>query len=229
MDSDDPRHTNIQFETELLDLRTELVKMGALVQEQIAAASEALMNRDTAKAAQTVARDVEVNQMDVAIDERCIRQLALYQPTAGDLRFITTALKITGDLERMGDNAANICRRIVDLNRIAETVPYGGIPKLTELVQSLVRDSLEAFLKSDADRAEAAMARDDEAHALSDEIGGEVLSYMVAHPRSTTHGTGILFVIKSLERISDHAANIAEMVVFMVKGKLILHMDRRKS
>lgn len=229
MDIAELRHTNIQFETELGELRAGLLKMGALVQEQIAAATEALVNRDTAKAKKIVARDIEINRMDIEIDERCIRQLALYQPEASDLRFITTGLKVTADLERIGDNAANICRRIIDLNRVPEAVPFAGVPRLAEIAQSMVRDSLEAFLKNDTGLAESVMARDDEVDSLADEIAKELLSYMAERPHSIPHGTGMLFVLKSLERIADHATNVAEMVVFMVKGKLIRHMDHKGS
>lgn len=229
METDQVRHTNIQYEAELTELRAALLKMGALVQEQIAAAIQALVDRDTHKAQKTAARDIEVNRMDIEIDERCIRQLALYQPAASDLRFITTGLKITADLERIGDNAVNICRRIIDLNKAADTVPEPGIPRLAEIAQCMVRDSLEAFLKSDADLAKTVIERDDEVDRLADGIAHELLSYMAEHPRSIGHGTGMLFVLKHLERIADHATNVAEMVIFMVKGKLIRHMDHKRT
>lgn len=229
MEPDQVRHTNIQYEAELTELRAALLKMGALVQEQIAAAIQALIARDTHKAQKIAARDIEVNLMDIEIDERCIRQLALYQPAASDLRFIATGLKITADLERIGDNAVNICRRIIDLNKAANAVPESGIPRLAEISQCMVRDSLEAFLKGDADLAKTVIERDDEVDRLADQISNELLSYMAEHPRSIAHGTGMLFVLKHLERIADHATNVAEMVIFMVKGKLIRHMDHKRT
>jgi phosphate transport system protein len=223
------RHTNIQYEAELTQLRAALLEMGALVQAQIAAAIEALVNRDTAQARNTIARDAEVNRMDVEIDERCIRLLALYQPSAGDLRFITTGLKITTDLERIGDNAVNICERIVEINKAPKAAPYARIPRLAEVAQAMVRGSLDAFLRGDDELAEATIKRDDEADRLADEIATELLAHMAENPGTIAHGTGILFVLKHLERIADHATNIAEMVVFMVKGKLIRHMDKNRK
>ena len=147
---DDPeRHTNVRFEEELTTLRATLLKMGGLVEHQIADAVESLVKRNSAQARETIARDVEVNAMDVEIDERCIRLLALYQPAASDLRLIATGLKITTDLERIGDNAVNICERTLGLNQEPPLKPYVDIPRMAEIARSMVKDSLEAFTRSD--------------------------------------------------------------------------------
>jgi phosphate transport system protein len=226
---DDPeRHTNVQYEEELATLRATLLKMGRLVERQIAEAVESLVKRDPPQARETIARDVEVNRMDVEIDERCIRLIALYQPAAADLRLITTGLKITTDLERIGDNAVNICERMLELSQGPELKPYGDIPQMAAITQSMVKDSLEAFTRRDVALAEAVIARDDEVDNLDRQIYHELPRYMAQNPKTIPRATGILFVSKFLERIADHATNIAEMVVFMVKGRTIRHMDTRR-
>src|SRR2546427_11662671 len=153
MDSQ-PQHTNRQYEVELRGLRAGLLKMGGLVERQIADAVESLVERDIEKARQTIARDAEVNRMDIESDERCIRLLALHQPAASDLRFITTGLKITTDLERIGDNAVNICERVLELNEEPQLKPYLDLPRMAAATQSMLKDSLDAFLRDDVVLAE---------------------------------------------------------------------------
>ncbi len=229
MDTSQVRHTNIQFEAELTGLRSDISSMGVLVERQIAEAISSLVNRDTPRAREAIARDMEVNRLDIAIDERCIRLLALYQPAAGDLRFITTGLKITTDLERIGDNAVNICERVIELNQEPQVEPLSRITQMAELAKSMVRDSLAAFMSRDANLAESVIARDAEVDALAYETSAELLGLMAKLPETIKRGTNILFVLKYLERIADHATNIAEMVVFMVMGKMIRHMDKSKQ
>jgi phosphate transport system protein len=228
MDTSQLRHTNIQFEAELSGLRSDISNMGSLVERQIGEAVASLVNRDTPRAHEAIARDTEVNRFDVAIDERCIRLLALYQPAASDLRFITTGLKITTDLERIGDNAVNICERVVELNQEPQVEPLGRISQMAEIAQSMVRDSLAAFMSRDANLAESVIARDTEVDTLTYQISGELLAVMAKRPETIKRGTNVVFVLKNLERIADHATNIAEMVVFMVRGKMIRHMDTKK-
>ena len=151
MDNLQPQHTNRQYEEELRAVRGDLLKMGGLVERQIAEAMEALVNRDTVKAREIIARDAEVNRLDVETDEQCIRLLALHQPAASDLRFITTGLKITTDLERIGDNAVNICERVLELNEEPQLKPYLDLPRMAAAAQSMLKDSLDAFLRDDAD------------------------------------------------------------------------------
>jgi phosphate transport system protein len=220
------QHTNRQYEEELRELRAGLLKMGGLVERQIADAVDSLVNRNSAKAREIIARDADVNRMDIECDERCIRLLALHQPAASDLRFITTGLKITTDLERIGDNAVNICERAIELNDEPQLKPYIDIPRMATVAQSMVKDSLDAFMRDDTELAEAVIARDDEVDDLQHQIYRELLSYMAEDPHTIGRSTRILFVSKYLERIADHATNIAEMVVFMVKGKTIRHMDK---
>ncbi len=226
MDSQ-PQHTNRQYEEELRGLRADLLKMGGLVERQIADAVESLVDRNVEKAHQTIARDAEVNRMDIESDERCIRLLALHQPAASDLRFITTGLKITTDLERIGDNAVNISERVVELSEQPQLKPYIDIPRMASIAQSMVNDSLDAFVRDDTDLAQEVIERDDEVDALNYQIYRELLSYMAEDPSTIARATQILFVSKYLERIADHATNIAEMVVYMVKGRTIRHMDKK--
>lgn len=227
MDTTQPQHTNRQYEEELRGLRTGLIKMGGLVESQIAEAIEALVERDTNRARATIARDTEVNRMDVENDELAIRLLALHQPAASDLRFITTSLKITTDLERIGDNAVNICERVLELNEEPQLKPYIDIPRMATIAQSMVKDSVDAFMRDDPDLAEEVVDRDDEVDGLNYQIYRELLSYMVEDPSSIARATRILFVSKNLERVADHATNIAEMVVYMVKGRTIRHTEKK--
>jgi phosphate transport system protein len=229
MESGVTQHTNRQYEEDLRSLRADLLKMGGLVERQIAEAIESLVNRDTQQAGQTIARDAEVNRMDVESDERCIRLLALHQPAASDLRFITTGLKITTDLERIGDNAVNICERVIELNEEPQLKPYIDIPRMASIAQTMVKDSLDAFMREDTELAQKVIARDDEVDLLNYQMYRELLSYMAEDPATITRATRILFVSKYLERIADHATNIAEMVVYMVKGRTIRHMDKKQK
>jgi phosphate transport system protein len=229
MDNSQPQHTNRQYEEELRGLRANLLKMGGLAERQIAEAVQSLVNRDTFKARETIARDAEVNRMDIETDDRCTQLLALHQPAANDLRFIMTGLKITTDLERIGDNAVNICERAVELNEEPQLKPYIDIPRMATIAQSMVKDSLDALMRDDTILAEEVIARDDEVDNLNYQIYRELLSYMAEDPQTIARATRILFISKYLERIADHATNIAEMVVYMVKGRNIKHMDKKKD
>jgi phosphate transport system protein len=229
MDSMQPQHTNRQYEEELRGLRAGLLKMGGLVERQIAEAMEALVDRDSDHARAVIARDEEVNHMDVENDDTCIQLLALHQPTASDLRFITTGLKITTDLERIGDNAVNICERAIEINEYPQVKPYIDLPRMSEIAQSMVKDSIDAFMRGDVELAQQVIDRDDEVDSLNYQIYRELLSYMAEDPHTIGPGTRLLFVSKYLERIADHGTNIAEMVIYMVKGKVVRHMDRKTA
>jgi phosphate transport system protein len=220
-------HTNFRYEVELRGLRAGLITMGGLVESQIADAIASLVERDSARAQKTISRDQDVNRMDVENDELAIRLLALHQPTAGDLRFITTALKITTDLERIGDNAVNICERVLELNQEPQLKPYIDLPRIATIAQTMVRDSVDAFMRNDPDLAQEVIDHDDEVDALNYQIYRELLSYMAEDPATIPRATRILFISKYIERVADHATNIAEMVVYMVKGRSIRHTERK--
>ena len=172
-----------------------------------------------------IRKDHAVNRLDVEIDELCIRLLALRQPAARDLRFITTGLKITTDLERIGDGAVSISERALELAAEPELKPYIDIPRMAEIAGRMLRQSLDAFVREDTDLALAVCRADDEVDRLNEQIFRELLSFMIEDTRSITRAMRVLFVSKYLERIADHATNIAEMVIFMVKGKSIRHID----
>ncbi len=218
-------HTDRQYEEELNDLRQNILTMGGLVEKQIGNAIDALVRRDNALADVTIRKDVEVNALDVAIDDLCLRLLALRQPAGRDLRFITTALKITTDLERIGDRAVSISERAIELGGEPPLKPYIDIPRMAEISLAMLRQSLDAFVREDPQLALTVCRSDDEVDKLNGQIFRELLSYMIEDPTTITRAMRILFVSKYLERIADHATNIAEMVVFMVKGQSIRHTD----
>jgi phosphate transport system protein len=218
-------HIDQHYEAELRELRRLVLEMGGLVEKQIADAVDALVSRDSEAAERIIARDHAVNQMDVEIDDTCLRLLALHQPTARDLRFITTALKINADLERAGDMAENICERVIELNQEPQLKPFIDIPRMATLTQAMLRDSLNAFVHEDVDLALQVVRSDEAVDELLEQVFRELISFMAENPATITRALRIIFVSKYLERVADHATNIAEMVVFMVKGKSIRHLD----
>lgn len=217
-------HTDKKYEESLKKLREDILYMGGLVEDQIQKAVNSLVNRDSKLAEVIIERDHEVNRLDVDVDELCIRLLALHQPAAKDLRFITTALKITTDLERIGDMAVNICERALELNNEAQLKPYIDIPRMAQTAQRMIRESLDAFVREDTELALKVCKDDQEVDDLNSQIFRETISFMVEDPKTINRAMKITFVSKYLERIADHATNIAEMVIFMVKGKSIRHL-----
>jgi phosphate transport system protein len=217
-------HTDKRYEEELKKLREEILYMGGLVEDQIQKAVKTLVDRDSDLAQVIIERDHEVNRLDVEIDDICIKLLALHQPAGRDLRFITTGLKITTDLERIGDMAVNICERALELNQEPQLKPYIDIPRMARVSQRMIRESLDAFVREDTDLALKVCKDDDEVDQLNAQIFRETLTFMLENAQTISRATKIASVSKYLERIADHATNIAEMVIFMVKGKSIRHM-----
>jgi len=219
------QHTDRHYDAELKELNLKILEMGGLVEKQIEHAVRGLVERDDALARATIERDHDVNRMDVDIDDLCIRLLALHQPAAKDLRLITTGLKITTDLERIGDIAVNLCERAIELNKEPQLKPFIDIPRMAQVAQTMLRQSLDSFVREDVDLALRVCRDDDVIDQLTQQLFRELMSYMVEAPQTITRATRLLFVAKYLERIADHATNIAEMVVFTVKGKSIRHLD----
>lgn len=217
-------HTDKRYEEDLKKLREDILHMGGLVEDQIQKAVTSLVTRDSPLAETIIQRDHQVNRLDVEIDDLCIRLLALHQPAARDLRFITTALKITTDLERIGDMAVNICERALELNREPQLKPYIDIPRMAQTSQRMIRESLDAFVREDTDLALKVCKDDQEVDDLNSQVFRETVSFMIEDPHTINRAMKIGFISKYLERIADHATNIAEMVVFMVKGKSIRHI-----
>lgn len=216
-------HTDKAFERDLSNLREKLLSMSARVERQISDSVRSLVGRDSALAEKVIAADLEVNRLEVDIDELCRKILALRQPAASDLRLITTALKIVVDLERCGDLAVNIAERAIDLNQVPAIKEYVDTPKLAELTQSQVRKALDAFVQADIHKAEDVLKGDDLLDALYLKIFNELLSLMMEDSRNIRRATYVMSVAKHLERIGDHAMNVAEMVIYMVKGTDIRH------
>ncbi len=212
------------FEKELTDLKEKVLKLGSLVEKAISDSIKSLVERNSALAAETIDRDPIVNALDVEIDEECIRLIALRQPRAGDLRLITTAMKITTDLERIGDLAVDTAERALELNEEPQLKPYIDIPRMAEIAQGMVRDALDAFVKRDSALARDVLTRDDMVDNLNWQVFNELLFFMIQDPRTVSRAVKITYVSKYLERIADHATNIAEMVVYLVEGKIIRHM-----
>jgi phosphate transport system protein len=211
------------IDQELAELRSQILRMGALVKSQIEGSIKALVDRDVDLASRIIERDALVNTMDVEIDENCIRLLALQAPAARDLRFVTTAMKISTELERMSDISENISERVIELNEEPQLKPYIDIPRMANWTMTMVQECLDAFVRSDAALARKVCADDDFVDNLTHQLFRELLSFMIENPATITRAIRLTFIGKSLERIADHATNIAELVIYMVEGKIIRH------
>jgi len=222
-------HIYKSFDKELKELKEKLLYEGAMVERAIKESITALLERDSSLAEKVIYNDELVNAKEVEIDEFCIKLLALRQPAARDLRFITTAIKINYDLERIGDMAVNICERVLELNQEPQLKPYIDLPKMAETVQSMLKESLDAFVKEDVELAWKVTRDDEIVDHLHDQIFRELLTYMMQDFKAVSRATRLLFISKYLERIADHAVNIAELVIFMVEGKIIRHLKSSKK
>jgi phosphate transport system protein len=220
-------HTDKAYEAELRALRDRLLEMGGRVEQAIAASVRAIAERDSGLAEQVKGRDREINRMEVEIDGMCRRILALRQPAASDLRFITTALKIVTDLERMGDLAVNVAERALDLNQAPPLGTIHELSKIADLAEAQLKKALDAFVTGDVAKAEEVMRGDDLIDALYLKIFNDMLVRMMEDSRSIRRATSTLFAAKHLERFGDHATNLAEMVVYMVRGKDVRHPRSR--
>jgi phosphate transport system protein len=217
-------HMPAQKEQDLENIKEEILKMGSFVEDAIRKSIKALVERDRDLAISVIDGDAIVNNYDVEIEELCIRFLALWQPTGSNLRFVTTAIKITTDIERIGDMAVDTCERAVEMLDEPPLKPYIDIPRMAEAAQKMLKDSLDAFVAKDADLAMRVCEADDVVDNLNQQIFNELLLYMLKDPKNIARAVRLTYVAKYLERIADHATNIAEMVVYMVKGKVIRHM-----
>lgn len=220
-------HTDKSYEAELRALRDRLLAMGGLVERAIASSVRAIVERDVERAEHVRSRDREVNRMEVEIDGACRRILALRQPAASDLRFITTALKIVVDLERMGDLAVNVAERALDLAQAPPLGPMHELARIAELAEAQLKRALDAFVTGDVAKAEAVMGADETVDALYLKIFNDMILLMMEDPRNIRRATSVMFAAKHLERFADHAVNVAEMVVFMVRGKDVRHPRSR--
>ncbi len=211
------------FQKELQELKQDLLKMAALVEGAINTAVQSLVKRDSDLAKKTFEGEEQINSMEIDIGDKCLKLLALRQPMAVDLRFITSSMKIITDLERMGDQAVNIAERAISLNQEPQLKPYIDIPQMAEIAQSMVKDVLDAFVNRDPKLARSVCQRDDMVDRLNDQVFRELLTYMDSDPQTITRAVHLMIVCRCLERIADHATNIAEHVIFLVDGRVIKH------
>jgi phosphate transport system protein len=213
------------FDEELSALKERVLELGGMVETAIRDSVRSLIERNNDLAKEIIKRDHLINALEVKIDEECVRLIALRQPMARDLRFITTAMKITTDLERMGDLAVNIAERAIELNEEPQLKPFVNIPKMAEISEEMVRDSLDAFVKGCSVLPYEVIKRDDVVDDLTVKNFEELLSFMIRDPKIISLAVKRTYIAKYLERIADHATNIAEMVIYMCKGKIVRHTE----
>lgn len=222
-------HTDQEYEQELRHLREQLLLMGSHVEGMIGNSLKALVERDSELAERTIAADSAIDRMEVEIDGLCLHVLARRQPVASDLRLVAMVLKAVTDLERMGDLGVNIAERVVELNREPALKPYVDLPRMADEAQMMLREALDAFVAKDADRARRIIDHDQVIDDLYAQVFRELLTYMMEDAKNVYRATRLQSVAKYLERIADHATNLAELVVFMVKGRDIRHPSSREG
>ncbi|MDP9121092.1 MAG: phosphate signaling complex protein PhoU [Acidobacteriota bacterium] len=215
----------------LLDLdldriRQNLLKMAGMVEDMVAKATAALLDRDNGLSTEVIATDKDVDRIEIEIDELCYSVLGRKQPTAIDLRFLVAVMKINNDLERIGDSAVNIAQSVEQLNDQPPLKPYIDLPQMSQLVQTMVRQSLDAFVRRDAALAIEVCKSDDGVDGLYKQIFRELLTYMIEDPKTVTRALHLLLIARNLERIADHATNISEDVIYYVEGRDVRHSGK---
>lgn len=212
------------FDIELEQLKERVTAMGHMVEEQLEGAIQSLLTRDVEKAMTIIARDHQVNAMEVGIDEECIRMIALHQPEARDLRFIITAMKIITDLERMSDLAANVCERVVELkDEIPVPIP-DAITTMADIGREMLRGALDAFVNKNTAEAMRVCREDERVNLIYKDLVRSMVQDLARDPDRISPVIRLLFLSRSLERFADHATNVAEIVVYLVEGKVIRHL-----
>ena len=211
------------FDQELSELKDQLLLMASLVQENLRRAMRMLVERDSAALELVEREDDQIDELEMHVDEICIKLLAIRSPVASDLRLITMAMKISVDLERIGDQAVNVARRAKELNKEPPLKPLVDIPRMANIAQDMIKDALDAFVFNKPDLARKIPPRDHEVDELNRQLYRELTSFMLEDPATVTRALNLMFVAKFLERIADHAANIGEEVVYLAEGKDIRH------
>jgi phosphate transport system protein len=219
----DREHTNKHYEGQLRSLKEKLLLIGHKAEASIADATRALIERKPSLAQRVVDEDDQLDQLELEIDDICLEILAREQPVASDLRFITTAMKIVGDIERIGDNGVNIARRALEILDEPELKPIIDVPVAAAAAQRILKESLDAFVNGDAELAKRVIDGDRYIDDVCEQMLRELLTYMFEDPSTITRALRLIFVARNLERVGDHAANIAEMVIFLVNGQDIRH------
>lgn len=224
-----PQHTDKHYEEDLVRLKESILKAAGNVEEMITRAIRSLTERDSGMAEEVIRRDFEVNRLEIEIDDRCVKILALRQPAASDLRFITIGLRASKDIERMGDLAVNIAEQALVLNKKPQLKPYEDLPQMAMKAEEMLRTALDAFVNRDAVLAQRVCEMDDEVDAFEHKIFQNLIEIMGEDPKSVERGTRLILVSQQLERIADHATNIAEEVIFMVQGRDIRHGGKKEN
>jgi phosphate transport system protein len=211
------------FEDEIAELRTELLYMASLAEKAVEFSITALKNRDAKLAQKIIDEDNQINQHEVKIDNLCVELIARLQPMASDLRFITSAIRINNDLERIGDHAVNIAQHTQELLKEPELKPLIDIPRMATVAQGMVKSALDAFVHGDVQQAIKVCQSDDEVDALEDQVLRELITYMANDSRTISRAIHLIIIAKNLERVADLSTNVAEEVVFMVEARSIKH------
>ena len=211
------------FDRDIEELKNLLLRMGAMVEDSIMQSIRALLERDTPLAEQVIANDDRIDQMELEIDRRTLELLAKMQPTAVDLRFVATVMKVTPELERIADLAQDVCERVIELNREPPLKPMIAIPRLAQDAQSMVRAALDALVRRDVSLARSVIVQDDSVDQQTEQSFRELLTYMLEDSRNISRAIRLTFIGKYFERMADGATNICEMVVYLVEGKMIKH------
>ena len=216
-----------QFDQELSELRDKLLAMASHAETSVQTAVRALTERNDDLAQEVIADDSIIDQFEIEMDELAVRLLALKAPVASDLRLITVAMKISHDLERVGDEATTIARRALELSKEPQLKPYVDIPRMAGIGLQMLKDALDAFVNRAPDRARAIIPRDKEVDAINKQLHRELASYMIERPTTITRALNLMVISKSLERIADHAMNIAEEVVYIYEARDIRHSGKQ--
>ena len=211
------------FDQELQELKDRLLAMAGMAEQSVGKAIKALVDRNPEMAQEVIVEDAQINRLEVEIEDTCLILLARYQPEAKDLRFIAMVFKIVNDLERVGDQAVNVSERTLDLLKEPLLKPLIDIPKMAVLAQAMLKETLNAFVHQDAEKAREVCRRDDEVDHLNDQVYHELLIYMTQDPKTITRAIDLILIGRHLERVADHATNIAEDVYYLVKGTTIKH------
>jgi phosphate transport system protein len=211
------------FQEELEQLKARLLEMGGLAEDRVRAAVEGLVSRDMAIVDQVLAGDAPINQLHIEIDNRCFTLLALHQPMAVDLRAIVSAVKINTDLERVGDLAINISEAVTRYLKHPPVKELIDIPRMARIAQAMLRDALDAYVRRDTTMAQAVLNQDDELDGLKTQVFRELLTYMLQDPSTIEPALDLILISRHLERIGDHATNVAEDVIFMVSARDVRH------
>lgn len=226
---DELKHTSAHYERELREIKEGLVYGGALTEKAIDSAIKSLLERNSELARKVISEDQQIDNLDMELEDRCIRLLALRQPAARDLRFITTAIKINGHLERIGDMAVNIAEKALLLNEEPQLKPYIDLPRMADVTKEMIKESLDALVNENCDLADDVRQKEFIVDSLNDQIFRELLAFMLADTRTIHRSLLIMQVSKNIERIADHAKGIADMVIYMVTGKSVRHQNLENS